>query len=87
LTDDFQGIIKEHLSQIDSGVLIDVLAKKLKHKKILLKTIDELFPADLRSVQRYWDEDLGHQVNNLPPLDEVLAELRIQLQGLIKPGF
>jgi predicted nucleotidyltransferase component of viral defense system len=81
---DVWRITKEHLSQIDSGVLIDVLAKKLQHKKIILKTIGDFFPADLNSVQSYWDEDLGHQVNNLPPLDEVLAELRIQLSVLIK---
>lgn len=82
---DVWRINKQHISLIDTGLLNDVLSKKLRHKQIILQTIDDFFPADISNVQRYWDEDLRHQVSNLPALDEVLAELKIQLQGLIKP--
>jgi len=84
---DVWRIIKEHTADIDSGLLTEVLSKKLRHKQITLNTINDLFPDDVNNVQRYWDEDLRRQVSDLPRLDLVLRELTSQLSGLIGPEF
>jgi len=78
-------ITKEHITDIDTNLLTDVLAKKLRHKQIILNTIYDFLPDNINNVQRYWDEDLSHQVSDLPGLDEVLKELTSQLSDLIKP--
>lgn len=82
---DVWRITKEHMADIDTGLLIDVLSKKLRHKQIILNSIKDFFPDDVNSVHRYWDEDLRRQVSDLPGLDEVLEELTSQLSNLIKP--
>jgi predicted nucleotidyltransferase component of viral defense system len=84
---DVWRIIKEYLSDIDTGLLVDVLSKKLHHKQIILNSVNDFFPDDIHNVQRYWDEDLSRQVSNLPALDQVLKELASQLSDLIKPEF
>jgi len=84
---DVWRITKEHSADIDTGLLTDVLSKKLRHKQIILNSITDFFPDDINTVQRYWDEDLRRQVSDLPGLDQVLKELTWQLSNLIKPEF
>ena len=66
---DVWRILKEHMEELNAPVLMDVLSRKLKHKKIAINAIDDFFPADIQTIKRYWDEDLGHQVNGLPQLE------------------
>jgi len=80
-------ITKEYLSGIDTGLLVDVLSKKLHHKHIILNSVNDFFPEDINNVRRYWIEDLSRQVDDLPGLDQVLDELASQLSDLIKPEF
>jgi predicted nucleotidyltransferase component of viral defense system len=84
---DVWRITKEHSADIDSSLLTKVLSKKLRHKQLMLNSINDLFPYDVKNVRRYWDEDLRRQVNDLPGLEEVLGELTTQLSYLIKPEF
>ena len=84
---DVWRITREHMADIDTSLLTDVLSKKLHHKQIILNSISDFFPDDINNVQRYWDEDLRRQVDDLPELEEVLGELTSQLSNLIKPEF
>lgn len=84
---DVWRITKEYLSDIDTGLLVDVLSMKLHHKHIVLNSVKDFFPKDINNVRRYWIEDLSRQVDNLPGLDQVLEELASQLSDLIKPEF
>jgi predicted nucleotidyltransferase component of viral defense system len=81
---DVWRILKEHAANINTHLAKDVLTRKLKHKGIKLKDSGDFFPADIKTIERYWDEDLSHQVNNLPPLENVLQELRKPLATFVK---
>jgi len=62
-----------------------VLTKKLAHKGLVLRNTNDFIPKDIRGLKRYWEEDLGQQVDQLPPLDKVLGELRDALDKLVSP--
>ena len=81
---DVWRLLKEHMAEIDSSVMTDVFGKKLSHKNLVMKSIDDFFPADIKTSERYWSIELGQQLSDLPPLTTVLKELRQQLNALIK---
>lgn len=76
---DVWRLFKEHKTEIDIERMHDIFLKKLEHKRIKLKSIDDFFPDDINRVKGYWEKEIGHQLKDLPPLEEVLRELRNQL--------
>ena len=84
---DVWRFFKEHPAQADLELLGAVLGKKLAHKGIRLHDTGGFLPADPGELKSYWEQDLGQQVSPLPPLDEVLEELRGMLDELLSPHF
>jgi predicted nucleotidyltransferase component of viral defense system len=82
---DVWRILKEQSSKLDFKLLGTVLLKKLSHKSLTLCNTGDFLPIDTRGLKRYWGKDLEQQVNPLPPLDEVLEELRDMLDKLVAP--
>jgi predicted nucleotidyltransferase component of viral defense system len=80
---DVWRILEQHRSEINIKLLADVFSKKLRHKNITVKSINDFFPDDINLIKGYWEQELGHQLKDLPPLEEVLQQLRIQLQVII----
>lgn len=78
-------LLKEHSSQLDFKLLGTVLSKKLAHKSLTLKSVSEFLPLDTRALKRYWEEELGQQVNSLLPLAEALKQLRELLDEFVAP--
>lgn len=82
---DVWRLLKEQPSTLDFALLGTVLLKKLTHKGLILHDMEDFLPSDTRGLKRYWDEDLKQQVTSLPPLDEVLEELRQMLGRMVGP--
>jgi len=82
---DVWRLLKEHSAGLDLELLGTVLQKKLSHKGLTMTGIGDLLPQDTRVLKRYWDKDLGQQIIPLPSLEEVIEELREQLDKLIAP--
>jgi predicted nucleotidyltransferase component of viral defense system len=82
---DVWRLLKEHPSQLDFKLLGTILPGKLAHKGISLKSVIDFLPGDSKAVKRYWEEDLGQQISPLPPLAEVLEQLRELLDEFIAP--
>jgi predicted nucleotidyltransferase component of viral defense system len=80
---DVWRLLNEQSSKLDMKLLGIVLKKKLAHKGITLDNIDNFLPVDTGSLRRYWEQDLAQQITKLPPLDQVLDELKILLNQLI----
>lgn len=82
---DVWRLLKARPSQLNLELLGTVLSKKLAHKHLSLHAVSEFLPRDSRVLKRYWEEDLQQQVNQLPPLEEVLGELQHILDKLVAP--
>jgi len=82
---DVWRLLTEHYSNLDFNLLGVVLPKKLAHKGLVLRNISDFIPKDIRGLKRYWEKDLGQQVDQLPPLDKVLGELRDVLDKAVPP--
>ena len=84
---DVWRLLKEQRSNVDFELLATVLKQKLEHKVIIIHRLDDFLPGDHAVLKRYWEKDLGQQINSLPSLDEVLVELRNMLGDLLAPHF
>ena len=82
---DVWRLLKGRPSQLNLGLLGTVLSEKLAHKHLSLHAMSEFLPRDSRALKRYWEEDLQQQLNQLPPLEEVLAELQDMLDKVVAP--
>ncbi len=82
---DVWRLLGEYSSQLNLALLGIVLGKKLAHKDLRLRAINEFLPQDPRALKRYWERDLQQQITLLPPLDEVLEALQDMLNKLIAP--
>lgn len=82
---DVWRLLKEQSSKLDFKLLSLVLLKKLTYKSLFLRNISDFLPREANVLKRYWEKDLEQQVKSLPPLDEVLHELRDMLDKLIAP--
>lgn len=82
---DVWKLLKEQSPNLDFKLLGAVLLKKLTHKGLTIRNINDFLPGDTSGLKRYWDKDLEQQISPLPPLDEVLAELRDMLDKLAAP--
>jgi predicted nucleotidyltransferase component of viral defense system len=82
---DVWRLLKEQPSKLDFALLGTVLLKKLTHKGLTLHDMRDFLPKDTRGLKRYWEEDLKQQVTSLPPLDDVLEELRQMLGRMVGP--
>ena len=82
---DVWRVLKDHGTQISFEELGRVLRQKLEHKGLHPITIDEFLPADPDNVKRYWNEDLGQQVNALPAFESAIEELQNLLKTLVAP--
>ncbi|RLI07061.1 hypothetical protein DRO24_03820 [Candidatus Bathyarchaeota archaeon] len=82
---DVWRLLKEHSSELNLELLCTVLAKKIAHKELRLRSMSDLLPGDSKELKRYWEKDLQQQVNSLALLDEVLKELQDMLDRLIAP--
>jgi predicted nucleotidyltransferase component of viral defense system len=80
---DVWKMFKEHKADINMELLADVFSKKLKHKKIILKSVDDFFPPDIKLVEAYWSKELGHQLKNAPDISNVFQELRSYLDDFV----
>ena len=82
---DVWRLLKEQSSNLDLALLGVVLIQKMTHKGLILHDLRDFLPEDTRGMKRYWEEDLRQQVTSLPPLYEVLEELRGMLDRLLAP--
>lgn len=82
---DVWRLLKEYTSQLNLELLGMVLDKKLAHKGLCLRAINDFLPMDSRALKRYWEKDLQQQINSLPPLEQVLQELQAMLDNLLAP--
>jgi len=82
---DVWRLLKEQCSQINLEQLGTVLEKKLKHKGLSLKSIEDLLPESPAGIKRYWEKDLSQQVTTLLPLEDVLNELKEMLDSYVAP--
>ena len=82
---DVWRLLKEHSSKLNLELLCTVLAKKIAHKELRLRSMSDLLPGASKELKRYWEKDLQQQVNSLAPLAEVLKELQDMLDRLIAP--
>jgi len=85
---DVWRLLKENSSELALELLGTVFAKKLEHKGLRLLAINDFLPRDdgeYVDLKRYWEEDLRQQVDELPPFESTLEELRDMLDGLVGP--
>jgi predicted nucleotidyltransferase component of viral defense system len=84
---DVWRLLKEQHSNLDFKILATVLKQKLEHKAIITRSLDDFLPKDHAILERYWEKDLGQQINSHPSLDEVLVELRDMLGDFVALHF
>jgi predicted nucleotidyltransferase component of viral defense system len=82
---DVWRLLKEQRSQMDLKLLGMVLEKKLRHKGLRLRTSADFLPENPVAIKRYWEQDLSQQVTALPPLEDVLNELKEMLDSYVAP--
>jgi predicted nucleotidyltransferase component of viral defense system len=82
---DVWRLLKEQCSQINLELLGTVLEKKLKHKGLDLRSVEDFLPANPAGIKRYWEKDLRQQVTMLLPLEDVLNELKEMLDSHVAP--
>ena len=82
---DVWRLLKEQRSQMNLKLLGVVLEKKLRHKGLRPTTTADFLPENPAGIKGYWDKDLGQQVATLPPLEDVLNELRQMLDSYVAP--
>lgn len=82
---DVWRLLREESTGLDMTVLGVVLKKKIAHKGLTLSGIEGFLPTDRDSLRKYWDEDIGQQVNPLTQLDRVLDELGLLLGEHVEP--
>ncbi|MCL0069484.1 nucleotidyl transferase AbiEii/AbiGii toxin family protein [Dehalococcoidia bacterium] len=82
---DVWRLLREHSSQLHFELLGTVLAEKLAHKGLGLRSMSDFLPGDPGVLKSYWEKDLKQQVESLPPLGEVLDELQGMLKKLVAP--
>ncbi|MCX6089982.1 MAG: nucleotidyl transferase AbiEii/AbiGii toxin family protein [Candidatus Atribacteria bacterium] len=82
---DVWRLLKEQSSKLDLKLLIEVLFKKLKHKKLTFTGINDFIPKDTDALKKYWASELEQQIIHLPSLDKVIEELGDMLDKLIAP--
>jgi predicted nucleotidyltransferase component of viral defense system len=79
---DFFDLWKLMSLPIEFKTVNEVIGEKLKIKGIELKSIDQIFPKNLKeTLEPYWGKELGRLVSLLPGLDLVLKESRRFLEG------
>ncbi len=63
--------------ELSSEVLPELLDKKATHVDVSYTSLDDFFTDELVSeAHKHWDLNLGQFVQDLPPCDQVLEELR-----------
>lgn len=82
---DVWRLLKEQPSNLDLKLLSTVLLKKVAHKGLILHDTGDFLPGNASELRQYWEKDLEQQISPLPPLDEVIEELRDMLDMLIAP--
>jgi len=82
---DVWRLLKEKSSELDFKLLAQVLFKKLAHKQLSVKNVEDFLPEDIDTLEKYWKSELEPQIIQLLPLDAVLAELRDLLGNSISP--
>jgi predicted nucleotidyltransferase component of viral defense system len=82
---DVWRLLKEKSSELDFKLLGNVLVKKLMHKHLIIKSINDFLPKDINTLKQYWASELEQQINQLPPLDAVIEELQEMLKNLVVP--
>ena len=82
---DVWRLLKEQRSQMNLELLGMVLEKKLGHKGLKLGTTADFLPENPAGIKRYWEKDLSQQVTMLPPLEDVLNELKEMLDSYVAP--
>ena len=62
--------------------LTPLLKKKCAHRQVVFKEADDFFTKELLSEARtHWQSTLGTFVDDLPPFEEAIQDLRHRLQG------
>ena len=86
---DVWRLLKEHTSQLNLELLGKALPEKLAHKGLCLHSMNDFLPKESKGLKKYWENDLQQQINSLPPLKEVLGELRDmfdKLDSIVRTG-
>lgn len=64
--------------------LAPLLEKKCEHRQVAFHVVDDFFTKELVSEGRtHWQSTLGTFVNDLPPFDKAIGDLRRHLQGCL----
>jgi uncharacterized protein len=84
---DVWRLLKEKSPGMDFELLSTVLLKKLAHKCLNIKEIDDFIPENTDTLKEYWRIELEEQIIQIPPLNVVIMELRDMLRKLIAPYF
>ncbi|MBW8308483.1 MAG: nucleotidyl transferase AbiEii/AbiGii toxin family protein [Candidatus Paracaedibacteraceae bacterium] len=79
---DLWRIFSEYSHTIKKEILPDLVQKKCYSKSIIFESIEDLFQEKLLKSLEEWDMWLAPIVPNLPDSDQVIKELRIQLQSI-----
>ncbi len=82
---DVWRLLKEQSSELDFKLLVQVLFKKLAHKQLSVKGIDNFLPKDIVTLEKYWRSELEQQIFQLPTLDLVITDLRGILGKSVAP--
>jgi uncharacterized protein len=82
---DVWRLLKEKAPLIDFKLSGQVLVKKLKHKNLNFKDINDFLPKDTGTLKQYWASELEPQIIQLPPLDTVLPEIEKRLKEHVMP--
>ncbi|MFO8010211.1 MAG: nucleotidyl transferase AbiEii/AbiGii toxin family protein [Dehalococcoidia bacterium] len=82
---DVWRLLGDKASTLDLHLLGAVLETKLAHKGLPIPDIGDFLPDDFSDLERYWNNDLGQQVNPLPRLESVISDLRSLLADHVVP--
>jgi predicted nucleotidyltransferase component of viral defense system len=77
-------LLKDYGSDFDAKLMVEIMNKKCHDKGIPDPQVDAFFqPERVDEAKRYWERGLAHQVDNLPPFEAVVAELKNLLNSLL----
>lgn len=77
-------LLKDHNSDFDAKLVIEIMKKKCHDKGITAPTIDDFFqPERIEEARRYWERGLAHQVTNLTGFESVINELSVIIKGFM----
>jgi predicted nucleotidyltransferase component of viral defense system len=77
-------LLRDYGKDFSAKLMVEIMRKKCQDKRIPAPTVDDFFmPERIEEANRYWERGLAHQVEKLPPFEEVAGELNSSLKFLL----